>query len=261
MLCCISLAVGTCCLVSQGTWVPAGLAEDDWDWDDDEEFLEFDDDYEEVEWDENFWDDGYEFEDEGNLKGKTYGPFGSMDGSALETYTCGDYAYCFNEDGVSVRTMSYRGKETNVTVPSELDGHPVTAIGEHTFDSRDDIVTAELPEGITMIGNMAFFKCGSLTSVVIPEGVTVLEQACFGGCEALRDVIIPATVELVGDFSFLDCQQLEEVIFSDQLKAIGMGAFQLCTALRRVTIPVGKVEIGQDAFTDCSEELEILDVG
>ena len=234
----------------------AGTEEDEWaedDWAEDEW-----EDIEETEWDESFWEDEEEPEEDDSLKGKTYGPLGSEDGTAVETHVCGDYVYTFNADGRTVRTVSYRGGDTEVAVPGQLDGHPVTAVGEFTFQGREDLVSAVLPEGVTEIGNMAFFKCAALTSVSIPEGVTLLDQACFGGCGALKEVSLPDSLETIGDFAFLACASLQEIVCGPHVRRIGQGAFQMCASLTSATLPAALTEIGQDAFADCPSELEIV---
>ncbi len=235
---------------------PAGAEEEEWEDFGDEEF-----------WDDGFWDDGFDFGDEDDAPedGESFNilkdPYTANDFAGpdqIDTRVCGDYIYCLSEDGQGACTLSYTGKETEVIVPEQLDGLPVVAIGDHTFNYREDIVSIELPPTITEIGNMAFFKCSALQSIVIPEGVTLLDQSCFAGCEELVSVGMPESVETVGDFAFLACSQLTEIMFGEQLRSIGQGAFQLCTALIRIIIP-STAEIGPDAFTDTPGELEILD--
>ena len=54
----------------------------------------------------------------------------------------------------------------------------------HEF--RSDIVTVELPEGLTVIGKNAFADCERLDSVKIPEGVTRIGDAAFLNCLSLN---------------------------------------------------------------------------
>ena len=238
----------------------SSAAETGEDWD--EEFGE------EEFWDDGFWDDEFDFGDEDddfsdeednfNILKDPYTANDFAGPDQIETRVCGDYIYCLSEDGQGACTLSYTGNETEVVVPEQLDGLPVVAIGDHTFNYQENIVSIELPSTITEIGTMAFFKCSALQSIVIPEGVTLLDQSCFAGCEELVSVAVPESVETVGDFAFLACSQLTEIAFGEQLRSIGQGAFQLCTALIRIIIP-STAEIGPDAFTDTPGELEILD--
>ena len=218
---------------------------------------------------EDDWDD-FEFEDEEDFEFEDEEEDGTLrfDGSytandwagedAIETFDSGDYVYTLNDSRDGAITLSYHGKEKDVLVPDMLDQYPVIGIGEHTFESHDEIETVTLPEGIQMIGNMAFTRCVNLKSIVIPEGVTVLDQMCFGACDNLIEIQVPSTVETVGNFAFLACRKLQEISFSENLHSIGQGAFQLCQQLKTIRIP-RNTEIGADAFTDCPSDLEILD--
>ncbi len=228
------------------------LAEDFFDDEDDDDFF-FDDEDEDMEFDD-------EEEDEESFD-ILKDPFSANDlaEDAIETFTSGDYIYCLTEDGNGACTLSYNGKDSFVVVPDTLDGHPVTAIGDHTFYCKEKLEGVALPAGITAIGNGAFFKCSSLKSIVIPEGVLSLAESCFLGCESLTDIVVPVSVETVGNYAFLACRRLTEISFSENLILIGQGAFQLCSELKLVKMPTD-IEIGPDAFTDCSEDLEIVDV-
>ena len=54
-------------------------------------------------------------------------------GHAAETHTKWSYQYEILEDD-SARIVKYRGSNTSLAIPEELDGHPVTAIGDGAFD-------------------------------------------------------------------------------------------------------------------------------
>lgn len=84
------------------------------------------------------------------------------------------------KDGTATLT-SYVGSATEVTVPAEVDGYAVTALGEGLF--RDSAVTAvTLPASVTDIGWFAFYGCGSLQSVTVGEAVSTIGYAAFDGC-------------------------------------------------------------------------------
>ena len=59
-------------------------------------------------------------------------------------YTCGDYQYELLEDG-SASITSYLGTETELEIPAELDGHPVSTIGDESFFSCDSITRVMIP--------------------------------------------------------------------------------------------------------------------
>ncbi len=222
----------------------AALA-DEWD----------DEDWDDEDWGDEEFEDEEEFEDDdGAVDFKTIAGYDSG-----EKYVCGDFVYQLYEDGQNAYTVSYNGSAKDVVVPDTLDGHPVLAIGDFTFNFKDCIETVTLPATVTSIGNMAFFKCTSLKTIVIPEGVTMLDRCCFGGCESLEEVVMAQSVETVGEFAFLACARLREISFGPALKSVGPSAFQMCISLTSVRMPAA-TEVGEDAFTDCSESLTIIPV-
>ncbi len=94
----------------------------------------------------------------------------------------GAYAY-ITEDG-EVTLTGYTGAEKNVSLPSEIDGVPVTAIGKETF--RNTAIEAViLPDGIQSIGWFAFSGCSNLRSIAIPSSVETIEYGAFDGCTSL----------------------------------------------------------------------------
>ena len=69
--------------------------------------------------------------------------------------TCGDYTYMLLEDG-SARITRYKGTDEDLTVPAELDGHPVREIGHKVFYECGALTTVALPDSLTSIGDRAF---------------------------------------------------------------------------------------------------------
>ena len=94
----------------------------------------------------------------------------------------------FSEDSLPAVSPYPSGR---LTVPAELDGHRVVAIG-----------------------HKAFFGCRDLEAIVIPEGVVSIGAHAFHGCSRLASVRIPAGVESIGMIAFVDCISLTNVAFA-----------------------------------------------
>lgn len=77
----------------------------------------------------------------------------------------------------------YIGEETNVTIPSEIDGFPVISIGHRTFMFCKSIKSISIPDSVTSIGESAFAFCESLKSVSLPGSVDI-EPIAFWECPA-----------------------------------------------------------------------------
>lgn len=87
--------------------------------------------------------------------------------SVGETYTSGDFEYELeerydwkNEQSYNVaRITEYSGSDTDVIIPSEIDGYKVVAINElYYYENTDKIKSFTIPEGVSEI-NDYIFKC------------------------------------------------------------------------------------------------------
>lgn len=64
-----------------------------------------------------------------------------------------------------VEISAYLGNAESVTVPSTLEGYPVTAIGDDAFAGNETLKHVTLPDSIKVIGKRAFKGCTALTSM------------------------------------------------------------------------------------------------
>ncbi len=163
----------------------------------------------------------------------------------------------------------------SITIPSEIDGKKVTAIGGSAFNDCDSLTSVTLPNSITRIGSGAFAECGSLTSIKIPDSVTTIgenaffecvnltsvtlpnsitriEENTFGDCKSLTSIMIPNSVTAIGKEAFVDCSSLSSVTIPNSVTTIGNDAFEYCSSLISVTIPDSVTAIGSDAFNGCN---------
>jgi hypothetical protein len=76
----------------------------------------------------------------------------------------------------------------SIEIPADIDGMPVTSIGEYAFHRCAPFTSVSIPESITKIGDHAFERCTGLTSVSIPDGVTVIGDNVFRDCTGLTSV-------------------------------------------------------------------------
>ena len=132
--------------------------------------------------------------------------------------------YTIREDGSAMIT-DYAGKfmegsEYEFNIPSEINGHPVTAIGDGALrDSAAKIVGITLPSTIKEIGNRAIYgrylkylklndglevikdyaiDCGDeLETLVIPDSVKYIGDEAIGG-KALKNITMPKSLEYMG---------------------------------------------------------------
>ena len=176
-------------------------------------------------------------------------------------------------DGVASITGCYHEAMGNVTIPSAIDGCPVTSIGSYAFSDCTGLTSITIPDSVTSIGDSAFYGCTGLTSITIPDSVTNLGNQIFADCtnlnsltigdgvtnireyafsnlESLTDVTLGNGIENIGREAFANCKKLRNLILGNSVKTIGLSAFSGCTALTNVIIPDSVINIGIHAFSD-----------
>ena len=137
-----------------------------------------------------------------------------IDEESLKTY--GNYLYYVENNEVTI--FYYTGKETSITIPSEIEGMPVKKLNESSFD----------PDGRWLIDTEEHIYNKSL--------------------EYVEKVYIPDSVEYIGADAFSCCYKLKEIRFSENLKEIGEYAFYACKSLSSINIASKKLEKVEEGF-------------
>lgn len=149
-----------------------------------------------------------------------------------------------------VTITGYSGTNTDVTIPSTIDGYTVTTIGNNAFNGCSNLTTVTFTEdsALNTIEYGAFCGCTSLESVTIPDTVTTIGSGAFASCESLVSVVIPMGVTTIEDSTFTDCTSIGSITIPSTVTAIGDHAFWQCNSLTSIDIPDGVTTIGKFAF-------------
>ncbi len=206
---------------------------------------------------------------------------------AVTAETSGVLTYNISSDN----TITITGCDRDamyVEIPKQIDGVPVTAIGEKAFYYCKNIVSVEIPDGIISIGDNAFDTCHYLKSISIPNSVIDLGNAVFDSCLSLETVTIGSGVtNITGENMFADCYLLKSIdvdnnnqyfssvdgvlfnknktklikypmakentdyIIPATVTSIDASAFFTANNLINVTVPESVLAIGQNAFWSC----------
>lgn len=195
----------------------------------------------------------------------------AAEGQEPEKHKTGSYTWILLEDG-SAEIVGFSGSEEEVTVPSELDGKPVTSIAEGAFSGREKAVNVSLPDSIARIGANPFTGCEKLAKFIvsrdhpylaavngvlyskpdrrlvccpagytaagcdIPRGIRGIGKNAFNGCTRLNTVTIPETVTAIGDTAFSGCKKLKEIRIPDAVTSIGANPFAGCSGLAEIIL-------------------------
>jgi len=144
---------------------------------------------------------------------------------ALPAVVQAQFTYITNNGAIAI--TGYAGPPWAVTIPTNINGLPVTSIVDFAFDGT------------------------SLTGATIPEGVVNIGGASFEGCTNLMSVLIGNSVAKIGNYTFDGCINLAHVTIGDSVTNIGYFAFNGCISLTSVTIPSTVTSIIDYAFLGC----------
>ena len=140
------------------------------------------------------------------------------------------------EDGTAELYGCYVGEpeegNTDVIIPSELDGHTLTVIGVCAFSSSA-IKKVTIPDTVASIGEGAFSQCFYLENITIPESITSIGKQAFECCN-FTEISIPKGVTSIEDSAFLACVNLASVTLSNGVTNISRSAFYGCNSLTDV---------------------------
>ena len=166
------------------------------------------------------------------------------------------FYYEVGDDG-NVTITRYAGEGGDVTVPDEIDGYPVIAVGDRAFINNPDVTSVTIPDNVTTIGDSVFSRCKNLTSVVIGDGVTTIGYRAFAETSKLTDVSVGDGVERIKRLAFY-ASGITSMVLPDTVVSIGERAFEECKALASINIPASLETINDKTFYKCESLQSIV---
>ena len=182
------------------------------------------------------------------------------------------YTYTLLDDNtVELTGFDTTAEAANAVIPSPVQGHRVTSIGNGVFSCCRKLKTVKLPDSVTSVGAGSFYECTKLEkvylgnsvvsigvnafayctildSVTLPDSIVSIGTGAFGCCTALKTVNLGNSVDSIGEHAFSGCTALKTVNLGNSVDSIGEYAFAYCTILESVTIPSSVQTIGENAF-------------
>lgn len=170
-----------------------------------------------------------------------------------------------NSDGAATLTGYDAGGKAlygEITLPSSVDGVPVTRIGKRCFYGNTQITAVNIPSSVEWIEKEAFQFCTGLKTVKAEKGLQQIGVHAFAGCTSLTNVSLPNTLKKISSLAFANCTSLEQFVIpehrykGDTEITVEQYAFDGCTSLKRIFVPQGVKKLNQP-FTSGTEIEEI----
>lgn len=228
---------------------------------------------------------------------RKYAQENSLTASALTDDDGNEYVYIYEfgslieyrrySDHIEVSRYSSEA-EGEAVIPGEIDGLPVTSIGEKAFEDCSGLTSITIPESVSKIGQRAFEGCSGISTITIPYTVTSIGAGAFLNCTSLasievsdnndyftsvegvlynkkltsvlaypngntsKEYVIPDTVTSIGEFAFGRSKNLTSITIPETVTSIGKSAFANCKGLESIAIPASVTVIDRAVFGGCT---------
>lgn len=195
----------------------------------------------------------------------------------VEILVSGDYSYFVINGGATL--VDYTNfTETVITIPQEIDGYPVKALGKNLFykvsddDNTISKVIAEkfiIPESVEEVGAFAFYGCVNvkeyevskdndsffdLDGVMFDKDMSMIIAYPIGS--EVTEYTVPNGVSFI-DYGVFSNSKLEKIVLPESLVLIGEWAFAKSTELKEVTLPNYLDKVSKYAFAYCTALTDI----
>ena len=166
--------------------------------------------------------------------------------------------------GGGARITGFRGQAEELVLPADIDGHPVTSIGERAF-SGISCACLVLPPTLREVGLYAF-ENASLSSLTFFDTLSSVTDYAFSGCENLREIRIQAAMPPAWSGTYYDTftdkmdrlrllkDKKKILLFSGSSARFGYDCERIDAAYPEYSV----VNLGVFAYTNALPQLDLI---
>lgn len=159
------------------------------------------------------------------------------------------HPFTYTQADGSITITGLARDTATLSIPSQINGIPVTAIADRAFLNKSSLTSISLPSSLTSIGSYAFTGTG-LTAIVVPDSVTTIGNGALADCTQLKTAQWSASASSVPPEAFRGCTALSHLQLPEGVKILGTSALKSCRSLEILNLPSSVQEICADAMRD-----------
>lgn len=188
---------------------------------------------------------------------------------------CAEGSYILLEDGTAMITYAVAEECGSWTVPAQMDGHPVTGLGDLAVEHRCPDpncfgVDVFIPDAVTRFSGKSFWNINLVTVSADHPTLALIDHVLYSkGDKTLlhcpvvlptgaffQDLVVPHGIRTIGAYS---CCSVESVQIPDTVTSIGEGAFA-GSSLTSVVIPDSVISLGVPGVIHTNEGARMISV-
>lgn len=183
--------------------------------------------------------------------------------------------YVIENNEVTITGYTDSTVRTEITVPDEIEGYPVTEIADFSLFNAESLKKITIGKNVREIGTWSMTNNQRLVEFAVDEeneyftavdGILFtkdmktlvyypsaknIEFNKYGEAQNTTSYVIPDGVETIRSKAFYKCYYLENIEIPDTVTSIEEKAFHRCSALKKLDLPSKLEFIGKDAFAYC----------
>lgn len=197
--------------------------------------------------------------------------------TACSSKTDSKLEYEIVNDEVVITKYTDSTQRTEITVPDEIEGLPVTEIADFSLFNCESLKKIYIGKNVSKIGEWSMTNNQGLSEFVVDEaneyfcsvdGVLFTKDMKtiiyyppakditfnkYGEAQNTTQYSIPNGVETIRTKAFYKCYYVDEISIPEGVKSIEEKAFHRTSALTQITLPDSLEFIGKDAFAYCDK--------